>query len=105
MIFEVICQSLPCSWININFDGASLNNLGLSACGGIFIYHNCCFLRAFSNLLGVFDYLIVELSNVISAIKFVNDKGLLNIWLDFDSVAVVQAFKFLLKVLRKIHTR
>lgn len=105
MIFEVIWQSLPCSWININFDGASLNNLGLSACGGIFIYHNCCFLRAFSNLLGVFDYLIVELSDVISAIKFANDKGLLNIWLDFDSIVVVQAFKPLLKVLRQIHTR
>ncbi|XP_058742498.1 uncharacterized protein LOC131614992 [Vicia villosa] len=91
-LVEVIWKPPPWNWIKANCDGASSHNLGNSAYEGLFRDHNGNFVGAFSHFLSVSNSLIADLSGVMLAIEFANEKNWTHLWLEFDSTAVIKAF-------------
>lgn len=73
-IMEVIWKPPPSSLIKVNYDRASLYNLGTSAYGGIFKDHKCSLIGVFSHFLGVSNSFISQLSGAMSVIEFSNKK-------------------------------
>jgi ribonuclease HI len=82
----------PYNWIKCNTDGASRGSPGASACGGIFRDHTGNFLGAFSANIGVATSLFAEIYAAIYAIEFACTRGWNNLWLECDSLLLVQAF-------------
>jgi ribonuclease HI len=81
------------NWIKCNTDGASSGNPGLASCGGVFRDHNADFLLAFAEPLGIASSYFAELSGVIKAIEIAFDNQWNNLWLETDSMLVINAFK------------
>jgi ribonuclease HI len=81
------------NWIKCNTDGASIGNPGLASCGGVFRNHNAEFLMAFAEPLGIATSYFAELSGAIKAIEIAFDNKWNNLWLETDSMLVVNAFK------------
>jgi ribonuclease HI len=90
---EVIWMPPALNWIKCNTDGASIGNPGLASCGGVFRDQNADFLLAFAEPLGIASSYFAELSGVIKAIEISFDNQWNNLWLETDSMLVVNAFK------------
>jgi ribonuclease HI len=73
-------------------DGASLGNIGISACGGIFRNVDSSFLGAYAFNIGVSTSLKAELIGAMIAIETAAFKGWSRLWLESDSMLVVHAF-------------
>lgn len=83
----------PYNWVKCNTDGASRGSLGASSSGGIIRDHMGTFIGAFSANIGVATSLYAEIiCAVIYAIEFASGSGWTNLWLEFDSLLLVQAF-------------
>ncbi|WJX41072.1 hypothetical protein P8452_28481 [Trifolium repens] len=82
----------PFNWVKCNTDGASRGSPGASSCGGIFRDHLGTFLGAFSANIGVATSLYAEICAAIYAIEFALARGWTNLWLECDSLLLVQAF-------------
>ncbi|KAK2443569.1 hypothetical protein QL285_014658 [Trifolium repens] len=91
-IKEVIWQPPIFNWIKCNCDGASLENTGFSACGGIFRNADSSFFGAYALNIGVSTSLKAELIGAMIAIETATNKGWSNLWLESDSMLVVLAF-------------
>jgi ribonuclease HI len=90
---EVIWIPPSLNWIKCNTDGASCGNPGLASCGGVFRDHNAEFLLAFAEPLGIASSYIAELNGAIKVIEIAFDNQWNNLWLETDSMLVVNAFK------------
>ncbi|CAL0318467.1 unnamed protein product [Lupinus luteus] len=78
--------------IKINTDGAGRGNPGPSAGGGIFRDHEGHTLACFACFYGCHNALFVELSAAMMAINLAHQKSWFNIWLECDSMIVVDIF-------------
>ena len=92
-IIEVIWQPPIFNWIKCNIDGASIGNLGISSCGGIFRNSNFDFLGAFASNLGLNNSLNAELTGAMFAIEIAYQKNWRYLWIEPDSMLVTLAFK------------
>jgi ribonuclease HI len=81
------------NWTKYNTDGASCGNPCLASCGGVFRDHNVDFLLAFVEPLGIASSYFAEFSGAIKAIEIAFDNHRNNLWLETDSMLVVNAFK------------
>ncbi|MCH80179.1 ribonuclease H protein [Trifolium medium] len=88
---EVIWHPPSLNWFKCNIDGSS--NFSGSACGGIFRNHLADFQFAFAQPLGVDSPFSAELFGAILAIEYAFSNGWHNLWLESDSMLVVNAFK------------
>ncbi|WJX52536.1 hypothetical protein P8452_38639 [Trifolium repens] len=93
-IKEVLWQPPILNWIKCNCDGASVGNPGISACGGIFRNANASFLGVFALNIGINTSLNAELAAAMLSIEIASSKGWSHLWLESDSMLVVQAFSF-----------
>lgn len=95
----------PSNWVKCNTDGASRGSPGASSCGGIFRDHLGTFLGAFSANIGVATSLYAEICAAIYAIDFALARGWTNLWLECDSLLLVQAFSNIHLVPWKLKTK
>ncbi|XP_019432708.1 PREDICTED: uncharacterized protein LOC109339679 [Lupinus angustifolius] len=91
-IIEVIWLPPDQATVKINTDGAARGSPGYSAGGGIFRNHEGQTIACFACFNGCNDALFVELTAAILAIIFAHQKGWHNIWLECDSMIVVDIF-------------
>ncbi|XP_019432113.1 PREDICTED: uncharacterized protein LOC109339159 [Lupinus angustifolius] len=80
-------------WVKVNIDGATFGYPGHVGGDGIFRDHNGVFLHGFGFYLNNQNALYIELHSTIKAIKMAYKKGWLNLWLEVDSILVLQIFK------------
>jgi ribonuclease HI len=104
-IKQVNWTRLPFNWVKCNTDGASRGSPGASYCGGIFRDHLGTFLGAFSANIGVATSLYAEICVAIYAIEFALARGWTNLWLECDSLLLVQAFSNVHLVPWKLKTK
>ncbi|CAJ2671835.1 unnamed protein product [Trifolium pratense] len=88
---EVIWQPPPPQWIKCNTDGASTPTA--SACGGIFRNSNAEFLCAFASKTDMASAFSAELCGFMTAIEIADARGRRNMWIESDSMLVVNAYK------------
>ncbi|CAJ2641500.1 unnamed protein product [Trifolium pratense] len=93
LIKEVLWQPPIFNWVKCNSDGASLGNPGPSSCGGLFRNSSAEFLGAFAYNLGISNSLSAELNGAMYAVELAHHFGWKNLWLETDSMLVVNAFK------------
>jgi ribonuclease HI len=93
VIKEVLWQPPILDWIKCNSDGASAGNPGNSSCGGIFRNSEANFCGAFAYNLGIQSSLYAEIMGAILAIELAHHKGWNSLWLETDSMLVLNAFK------------
>jgi ribonuclease HI len=93
VIKEVLWQPPVFNWVKCNSDGASLGNPGPSSCGGLFRNSKGEFLGAFAYNLGISNSLSAELNGAMYAVELAHHYGWKSLWLETDSVLVVNAFK------------
>lgn len=79
-------------WIKVNTDGLSKGNPGLAACAGIFRNNRAEFIGGFSMPLGVRTSFYAEFMAFLVAIEIANSKGWFDLWLESDSMSVIQCF-------------
>ncbi|XP_019427114.1 PREDICTED: uncharacterized protein LOC109335437 [Lupinus angustifolius] len=92
-IIEVIWFPPFYYWTKINSDGAAKGAPRHSGGGGtIYRDHNGDMLWCFSIYFGIHDALYAELNLAIMALEYANDRGWTNIWLECDSITVVNIF-------------
>jgi len=91
-IKEVIWSHPLHYWIKCNIDGASIENPGNSAYGGIFRNNETDFLCCFAEPLGYSNSYLAEISGALRAIELAYQNNWHNIWLETDSSLVVLAF-------------
>lgn len=90
-IIEVLWHPPILNWIKCNSDGSSTSIS--SGCGGIFRNHNSDFLLCFAENTGQEDAYYAELSGALRAIELAKQFNWFNLWLELDSLLVVNAFK------------
>ncbi|XP_058782945.1 uncharacterized protein LOC131657578 [Vicia villosa] len=78
------------SWIKCNCDGSLANSA--SGCGGIFRDSLGNFVLAFAEPVAELNSLDAEFSAVFRAIEIARDRAWLKLWIECDSLIVVQAF-------------
>lgn len=82
------------NWIKCNTDGAAAGTpASLGACGGLFRNQEALCIGCFAQNLGPGSSLFAELSGAMQAIEIAHNKGWLHLWLETDSMLVLQAFK------------
>lgn len=81
------------SWVKCNTDGAARGSPGWSACGGIFRDQTAGIIGCFSANLGINFSLYAEYIGAMWAIELAHAKGWKKLWLECDSMLVVEAFK------------
>jgi len=90
-IIEVIWHHPITNWINCNTDGSS--NSHTSSCGGIFRNSNVDFLLCFAENVGPENAYFAELAGAMRAIDIAHQNNWRDLWLELDSILVVNAFK------------
>jgi ribonuclease HI len=104
-IKEVTWLRPPYNWVKCNTDGASRGSPGASACGGLFRNHLGEFIGAFSANIGIATSLHAEICAAIFAIDFAMARGWTNLWLECDSLLLIQAFSNIQLVPWKLKTK
>lgn len=89
-ILEIIWQPPALHWIKCNTDGST--NAITSSSGGIFRDKNVDFKLCFSENLGVGNDFFAELCGAMRAIELAKQYNWKNLWLESDSILVIQAF-------------
>lgn len=74
-------------------DGAAKGSLGIATCGGNFKDYQVVMLGCFSSHIRVAYSIVAKLTAAMYAIKIACKKGWTRLWLETDSLLVVQAFK------------
>lgn len=105
IIKEITWYPPLCGWIKCNTNGASRGYLGLFATGGIFRDNSAAILGCFAQFIGISNSITVEFMAAIFAIETAFKKGWKNLWLECDSLIVVQAFSSNYKVPWKIQNQ
>lgn len=90
-IYEVIWQPPLHSWVKCNTDGAS--NSQAASSGGLFRDSEANFLLGFSENVGQENAYFAELSAAMRAIEIASQQNWTQLWLESDSMLVVNAFK------------
>ena len=89
-IVSITWQPPPSAWIKVNTNGSALGSPGAAGAGGIF-HTTAGFPRgAFSFNLGCDFAYVAELSAAIYALEIAWNKGWHTLWLECDSIWVVQ---------------
>ncbi|CAJ2663409.1 unnamed protein product [Trifolium pratense] len=88
---EIIWQPPPPQWIKYNTDGASTPTT--STCGGIFRNSNAEFLCVFASKTDMASAFSAELCGFMTAIEIADARGWRNMWIESDSMLVVNAYK------------
>ncbi|XP_019451753.1 PREDICTED: uncharacterized protein LOC109353847 [Lupinus angustifolius] len=89
---EVLWKSPQWNWTKANTDGAAHGNPGPAGGGGIFRDHNADFIYAFANFLNVHNAIHAELHSAMKAVDIAFKKGWHNLWLESDSMLVLDIF-------------
>jgi ribonuclease HI len=93
-VLKEVCWQPPVgNWIKCNIDGASNGNPGLSSCGGIFRDNEANFIYAFAEPLGTSTSYVAELCGAMRALEIAFQKHWQHLWIETDSMLVVEAFK------------
>lgn len=90
-IIEVLWKPHPPHWIKCNTDGSSTAHA--SACGGIFSNHEADLLLCFAENVGKCNAFHAELMGAMRAIEFASQFHWQNLWLECDSILVIQAIQ------------
>lgn len=104
-IKEVRWCTPPCYWIKCNSNGVARGSPGFAACGGIFRDSSGAAMGCFAVNLGIDHSLHTELNGAMYAIELAFDKGWHSLWLECDSMLVIQAFKSINIVLWRLRNR
>ncbi|KAJ4713976.1 Ribonuclease H protein [Melia azedarach] len=80
----------PIDWIKVNTNGLAKGNPGPAACGGVFRNYYGDFFGGFGLALGHQSSFFSKIMAVILAIEIAYNNGWLNLWLESDSLLVVQ---------------
>ncbi|KAF1888435.1 hypothetical protein Lal_00011206 [Lupinus albus] len=91
-IKEVVWLAPQAGWIKINTDGAAHGSPGFAGGGCIYRDSNGDYMGGFADFFGVRDSLFAELQEAIMAVEIAQQKGWMDIWLECDSVMVVEIF-------------
>lgn len=91
-ILQVDWRPPPCGWIKVNTDGAARGTPGHAGGGGIFRDRSGAILGCFAAYYGITCALEAEISAAMFAITEARDRGWRRLWLECDSMLVVQAF-------------
>lgn len=78
--------------VKCNTDGAAKGSPGFSGCGGLFRDYIGSILGCFSHHVGISYSLNADLMAAMIAIETAYQKGCHTLWLEYDSLLVVQAF-------------
>ncbi|XP_055962061.1 uncharacterized protein LOC130015619 [Mercurialis annua] len=92
-IIEVSWKPPPSNWMKVNTDGAALGAPGLAGAGGIFRNYRGFVQRCFAIPLGICFAYEAEMVAVIYAIQEAWRVGWNNIWIECDSLVIVNAIK------------
>lgn len=79
-------------WIKCNTDGAARGCPGPAASGGLFRGSDAAFLGGFSSYVGIANAFCAELTAVMIAIESAFQRGWHRLWIECDSMLVLQAF-------------
>ncbi|KAL6216861.1 hypothetical protein ACLB2K_010079 [Fragaria x ananassa] len=79
-------------WIKLNIDGLAKGNPGLAACGGVFRDYQGHFIGGFTTPIGHHNAFFSELLAVIIGIELAFQLGWQHVWLECDSMSVVECF-------------
>jgi len=77
----------------------------MAACGGLFRNQEAICIGCFAQNLGPGSSLFAELSGVMQATEITHNNGWLHLWLETDSLLVLQAFKSISIVPWKLRNR
>ena len=91
-IREVIWHPSTPNWIKCNTDGEAAGTPSEAACGGLFRNQEALYIGCFAHNLGTGTSLFVELSGAMQAIEIAHNKALSQLWLETNSMLVIQAF-------------
>lgn len=92
-------------WIKCNTDGAARGSPGIAACGGIFRNRMASILGCFTLNIGMVNSLTTEFTAAILAIEIALKNNWSSLWLECDSMLVVDAFKSPSRVPWKLRCR
>ncbi|KAL5177721.1 putative ribonuclease H protein [Glycine soja] len=91
-IKEVLWRAPQLGTIKCNIDGFAHGSPGHVGSGGIFRDHWGGMPGCFSSYIGIQNSLFAKICAIILALEVAKDKGWLNLWIEYDSVLVIQAF-------------
>jgi len=89
----VIWQPPIANWWKVNIDGALVKNPLQSVCGGIFRNSFGFTVGGFAQHLSTDSVFVAEIFGAILAIEIAHNRNWLNLWLETDSMLLLQAFK------------
>ncbi|XP_019432512.1 PREDICTED: uncharacterized protein LOC109339512 [Lupinus angustifolius] len=89
---EVLWKPPHWNWIKVNTDGAAHGHPGPAGGGGIFRDSKAGFIYAFANFLNVQHAIYAELHSAMHAVDIAFRKDWLNLWLESDSMLVLDIF-------------
>lgn len=91
-IIQVDWIKPPCGWIKCNSDGASRGNPGEASCGAIFRDSSGAILGCMADFIGIETSFRAELIASMISIETAYHRGWWSLWLECDSLLVVQSF-------------
>ncbi|XP_019455087.1 PREDICTED: uncharacterized protein LOC109356210 [Lupinus angustifolius] len=89
---EILWKPPHWNWIKVNTDGAAHGHPGPAGGGGIFRDSKAGFIYAFANFLNVQHAIYAELHSAMHAVDIAFRKDWLNLWLESDSMLVLDIF-------------
>ncbi|KAK1563422.1 hypothetical protein Q3G72_027346 [Acer saccharum] len=90
---QVVWRAPPLHWIKVNSDGLSKGNPGPAAYGAVYRSSEGDFIGCFAMKIGCNTSFFAELSAVIHAIEIAYQRGWRMLWIESDSIAVLQCLQ------------